>query len=79
MTDHDDLGRPATELRELRESPDDRFLHRIRGSIHRRLFATDTADFAFRIFFETMFDYLDLLMRTFLGATAPKSTDREQD
>jgi len=77
MNDHEDLGPPAVELQELREPAAADFLGRIRASIHRRLFVSDTVDFAFRAFFETMFDYLDLIMRSFSGATKP--TGKEKD
>lgn len=79
MNQHEDLGPPAVELRELREEPDQGFMNRIRGSIHRRLFVADAADFTFFVFFETLFDYLDLFMRSILGAPTPPANDREHD
>ncbi|MEZ4388891.1 MAG: hypothetical protein R3D98_15205 [Candidatus Krumholzibacteriia bacterium] len=77
MNAPEDLGPPAVELRELLTAPDPVLLGRIRGSIHRRLFVSDSADFAFRVFFETLFDYLDLIMRGVTGAARPSG--KEQD
>jgi hypothetical protein len=77
----DDLGRPLTELRELRESADPTFMARIRGRIHRRLFAADSVDFTSHIFFATCLDYLDLLMQSLLAWTrpAPPPPEKEPD
>ena len=74
--DDDDLGSPVAELRELREEPDAGFLAQIRGSIHRRLFASDSVDFAVGVFFATLLDYLDLIVRTIFGdpTTQPDET-----
>ena len=73
----DDLGAPVRELQELREEPRAEFLARIRGSIHRRLFAGDTADFVFQAFFATLLDYIDLIMTSMFGTskTSPKEKD----
>lgn len=77
MNDHEDLGPPAVELKELDEAAGDDFLGRVRGRIHRRLFASDSADFAFRVFFETMFDYLDLIMRHLTDLAGPRTKEKE--
>ena len=66
--DDQDLGQPVSELRELLDAPGSGFLARVRGSIHRRLFAGDAVDFVFKAFFAVLFDYLDLVMRALVGA-----------
>jgi hypothetical protein len=75
--DQAETGAPVTELKELLEPPRAGFLARIRGSIHRRLFAADTADFVFQAFFATLLDYLDLLMRSLPGVA--RSSAKEKD
>lgn len=77
MNDHEDLGPPAVELKELDEAAGHEFLLRVRGRIHRRLFAADSADFAFRVFFEAMFDYLDLFMRHLTDLAGPPAKEKE--
>lgn len=74
--DDQDLGQPVTELRELVDPPSSGFLARVRGSIHRRLFASDAADFVFQAFFAVLFDYLDLVMRALAGA---RPSTKEKD
>ena len=78
-SDHDnqDLGPPVTELRELLDAPRAGVLARVRGNIHRRLFAGDAVDFVFQAFFATMFEYVDLLMKALTGM-APTSA-KEKD
>lgn len=83
--DHDDqeIGPPVAELRELLAAPPSGFMARVRGSIHRRLFAGDTADFIFQAFFATILEYIDIFVKTLAGAspsppTAPPSA-KEHD
>lgn len=71
-----DAGEPIPQLAALRESPDDRFLDRVRGSIHRRLFASHTVDFSLMAFFQAMLDYLELILT---GFTAPGGNKRKPD
>ena len=71
--DPDDPGPPLPELRELRLEPDALFHQRIRASIHRRLFVSDAVDFTGRVLLTTLFDYLDLLVRTLGGRNGPPS------
>jgi hypothetical protein len=73
LPEHDDLGAPVTELKGLRVEPSPEFLARIRGRIHRRLFAGDTIDFMVQALFRTILDYVDLAVRALLpGTRAPR-------
>ena len=75
--DPDDLGSPVTELRELREEPSSGFMARIRGRIHRRLSVSEMVDFTFSVFFQTLFDYLDLLMSALPGSAKPTAKEKD--
>lgn len=77
MSEQEDLGPPAVELQELDEAPGGDFVQRVRGRIHRRLFASDSVDFAFRVLFSTLFDYLDLIMRNVADLANPRAKEKD--
>ncbi len=66
-----DTGEPIPELALLREEPGGSFLHLIRNSINRRVFAGEVLSFSFLAFFELIFDYFKMIMQLF-GVTVEK-------
>ncbi len=63
-----DPGDPIPELSALWETPSNRFVPRIRNSIHRRIFAADAVDFSVKVLFETFFSYLTLVIQAITGS-----------
>jgi hypothetical protein len=64
LSDEADAGEPIPELARLREKPSPSFLHKIRSSINRRMFAADLIMFSVMAFFQTFFDYLKLALQS---------------
>ena len=75
-SDEEGAGEPIPELAALREQPSRRFMDRVRSSIQRRVFASDTVDFSIMVFFRTMFEYLTLALTGF-AKDEPKKKDGE--
>ncbi len=59
-TRDEDLGAPIAELAAPTETPEAGFMHRIRGSIERRVLASQIVDFSIWGFFKTFMEYLTL-------------------
>ena len=76
--DQIDPGEPLAELASLREEPGDGFLGRIRRSIDRRVFVSDTADFSLRVLLKTMFDYLTAAVDSLQPAREDERSDDER-
>ncbi len=58
------LGEPLDELKLLREKPDPGLLGRIHSSINRRSLAADGLDFTLANLFETLFEYLKIIIQS---------------
>ncbi len=69
-----DPGEPLPELVGLRETPSEGFIQRIRNSINRRVFASQTVDFSLMVFFRTFIEYLTMAIQALTGGE-----DREKE
>jgi hypothetical protein len=67
-----DTGEPIAELAELKETPPEGFLARIRGSILRRITTAEAIDFSLMALFQTFWEYLSMSIQALAGS------DREE-